>query len=110
METWVYIFMKGVIMNADIVEATTDSIERCYIHTYQECLKFYLNSDGYKIKRTTITFDGSPYILLFEKQDGTMLEIHLVGNDPKGVFYSQMREMICKGEIKERFDKVLRFL
>ena len=97
-------------MNADIVEATTDSIERCYIRTYQEYLKFYLNSDGYKIKRTTITFDGSPYIILFEKQDGTMLEIHLVGNDPKGVFYSQMREMIYKGEIKERFDKVLRFL
>ena len=39
-------------MNTDIVEAATDSIERCYIHTYQEYLKFYLNSDGYKIKRT----------------------------------------------------------
>ena len=97
-------------MNTDIVEATTDSIERYYIHTYQDYLKFYLNSDGYKIKRTTITFDGSPYILLFEKQDGTMLEIYLVGDDPKGVFYSQMRKMIYKGEIKERFDKALHFL
>lgn len=97
-------------MNNDNVEATTDSIERCYIRTYQEYLKFYLNSNGYDIKRTTITFDGSPYILLLEKPDGTMLEIHLVGDDPKGVFYSQMREKIYKGEAKKRFDKLLRFL
>lgn len=94
-------------MNSDIVEETTDSIEHCYIRTYQEYLKFYLNSDGYKIKRTTITFDGSPYILLFEKPNGTMLEIYLVEDEPKRVFYSQMREEIYKGEAKRRFDELL---
>ena len=36
-----------------------------------------------------------------------MLEVYLVEDDPKRVFYSQMSEKIYKGEAKRHFDELL---